>query len=156
VAIRHSVSGKLSIAATIAPLASSGVIFPALIALQQFGIKGLAAIPLKTHLTMLGAGTFNAIGFFAVAAAMARLPLTRVNLINASQAALCALAGIAWFHEPATTWVAAGTLLTIISLAILGSQRTTTTPDASLILDADQPTAGQDPVKEIASLATDG
>ncbi|MBX3441472.1 MAG: DMT family transporter [Planctomyces sp.] len=122
VAIRHSVAGTGTVVGAIAPIAAAGVVFPVMIAVYRLGWEGLAAISLHDQLSMLGAGTFNAIGFFAVGAAMARLPLTRVNLINSSQAALCALAGIIWFGEPATVWIGLGTILTVASLAILGTQ----------------------------------
>lgn len=138
VAIRHSVSGQGTIAATVGPIAGAGVIIPTAIAVQQLGLGDLAAIPATQHAAMLAAGVFNALGFFAVAAAMARLPIVRVNLINASQAALCALIGIAWFSEPATIWVGVGTALTVVSLAILGTQDRHDVQETALIAEAEQ------------------
>jgi drug/metabolite transporter (DMT)-like permease len=138
VAIRHSVTGTGTIASTVGPIAATGVIVPTAIAVQQLGMGGLEAIPMSQHAAMLGAGVFNAVGFFAVAAAMARLPIVRVNLINASQAALCALIGVAWFHEPATIWVGVGTALTVVSLAILGTQDRHDVQETALIPEAEQ------------------
>jgi drug/metabolite transporter (DMT)-like permease len=137
VAIRHSVAGRGTIAATIAPISTAGVIACTVIAVQQLGIDGLLRISVRDQASMLFAGMFNAIGFFAVAAAMARIPLVRVNLINASQAALCALAGIAWFGEPATIWVGLGTGLTVLSLAILGTGDRGAISEPPVVLDAE-------------------
>jgi drug/metabolite transporter, DME family len=122
ISIRRSVTGTGTIASTIAPLSTIGVIGPGLIAWWQMGTAGLGDVGWSMHSTLLAAGAFNAIGFFFVGAAMARLPVVRVNLINASQTAMCALGGILFYGEPATWWIGAGTGLTMLSLAILGTQ----------------------------------
>ncbi|QDT56113.1 hypothetical protein Pan44_41640 [Caulifigura coniformis] len=105
VSIRRAVTGTGTIASTIAPLSTIGVVGPGLIAWNQMGSSGLAAVPWEMNATILAAGTCNAFGFFFVGAAMARLPIVRVNLINASQTAMCALGGIIFFSEPATWWI---------------------------------------------------
>ena len=140
VSIRHAVTGTGTIASTIAPLSTIGVLGPGLIAWNQMGASGLAAVPWQMNATILLAGTFNAIGFFFVGAAMARMPLVRVNLVNASQTAMCALGGILFYGEPATWWIGAGTALTIVSLGILGTQdHHSPDADTALIMDAEQP-----------------
>ncbi|HVJ85420.1 MAG TPA: DMT family transporter, partial [Caulifigura sp.] len=140
VSIRHAVTGTGTIASTIAPLSTIGIIGPGLIAWNQMGPAGLAAVPWRMNAILLTAGTFNAIGFFFVSAAMARMPLVRVNLVNASQTAMCALGGILFYREPATWWIGLGTAFTILSLGILGTQDPHS-PDAdtALIMDAEQP-----------------
>jgi drug/metabolite transporter (DMT)-like permease len=138
VAIRYSMTGTGTLAGTVAPIASTGIVVPPLIAVAMLGVDGVAAIDPRVHASTLLAGTFNAIGFFAVSAAMARIPLTRVNLINSSQAALCAIAGVAWFDEPRTGWVIGGTLLTMASFVILGTGRGRV-EEPALVTDADQP-----------------
>ena len=140
VSIRRAVTGTGTIASTIAPLSTIGVVGPGLIAWSQMGREGLAAVPWQMNANILAAGTFNAVGFFFVAAAMARLPIVRVNLINASQIAMCALGGIVFYNEPATWWIGLGTALTIVSLGILGTQDPHTPDvDTALIMDAEQP-----------------
>jgi drug/metabolite transporter (DMT)-like permease len=138
VAIRHSMTGAGTLAGTVAPIATVGAVVPPLIAAGLLGWNGLAAIEPGVHVSTLLAGTFNAVGFFAVSAAMARIPLTRVNLINSSQAALCAMAGIAWFGEPMNLWVVAGTVLTMVSFVILGTGRPSV-EEPTLVIDAEQP-----------------
>ncbi len=154
VSIRRAVTGTGTIASTIAPLSTIGVIGPGLIAWNQMGPTGLAAVPWQMNATILTAGTFNAIGFFFVAAAMARLPIVRVNLINASQTAMCALGGIVFYHEPATWWIGVGTALTMVSLGILGTQdHHTPAADTALIMEAEQP---QPPESLAAGAPLDG
>ena len=107
VSIRRAVTGTGTIASTIAPLATIGIVGPGLIAWNEMGPARLAAVDWQMNATLLLAGTFNAIGFFFAAAAMARLPLVRVNLINASQTAMCALGGV-FFLLVAFLQIAAG------------------------------------------------
>jgi BirA family biotin operon repressor/biotin-[acetyl-CoA-carboxylase] ligase len=68
---------------------------------------------------MLLAGLLNAIAFFACGAALMRLSVVRVNLINASQAALCAAGGVLFFQEALTAWMVLGTLLTMGGLMLM-------------------------------------
>ena len=68
---------------------------------------------------MLLAGLCNTIAFVALVAALQLLPVTNVNLFNASQAAFGAIAGVLIFAEPASPWMIAGILLTIAGLVIM-------------------------------------
>ena len=68
---------------------------------------------------MLLAGLCNAIAFVALVAALQLLPVTNVNLFNASQAAFVAIAGVLIFAEPASPWMIAGILLTVAGLMIM-------------------------------------
>ncbi len=140
VSIRKAVTGTGTIASTIAPLSTIGVVGPGLIAWSAMGTDGIRAVPWSMTVNLLAAGTFNAIGFFFVGAAMARLPITRVNLINASQIAMCAVGGVVFYREPATAWIAVGTALTLMSLGILGTQEHHPgEAETPLIMDAEQP-----------------
>ncbi len=68
---------------------------------------------------MLLAGLCNTIAFVALVAALQLLPVTNVNLFNASQAAFGAIAGVLIFAEPASPWMIAGILLTVAGLVIM-------------------------------------
>ena len=48
-----------------------------------------------------------------------RLSVVRVNLINASQAAMCAAGGVLFFDEALTVWLVLGTLLTMGGLMLM-------------------------------------
>lgn len=75
----------------------------------------------KCWLPMLGSGVFNAVAFFAVAGALRRIPVTFVNVLNTSQNAMCALAGVVIFHEPLTRPLVIGCGLTIVGLLLVDS-----------------------------------
>ena len=68
---------------------------------------------------MLLAGLCNTIAFVALVAALQLLPVTNVNLFNASQAAFGAIAGVLIFAEPASLWMIAGILLTVVGMMIM-------------------------------------
>jgi drug/metabolite transporter (DMT)-like permease len=65
---------------------------------------------------MLAAGTFNAVAFFSLTRAMQLVPVSYVNIVNASQVAMAAAAGVVLFHEPTTAWLYAGLILTFVGL----------------------------------------
>jgi len=111
----------LSLSASLVIFSSVGVV--TLIA-HTFLLADPAAIVAATKdwwLPMLASGSFNAIAFFAVAGALKRIPVTFVNVLNTSQNAMCALAGVLLFHEPLTSPLVIGCGLTIVGLLLVDS-----------------------------------
>jgi len=84
------------------------------------GLEGLAAITPVDWGFLLGAGLFNAGGFFAITYALRYLNVNKANVMNAAQNAMCALAGFTLFAEPMTAMTLTGIALTITGLLILG------------------------------------
>ena len=74
---------------------------------------------------MFAAAAFNFTAFVALAFALKSLPVVAVNLINASQVAMAAVAGVMLFAEPATAPLIIGIMLTFAGLMILASRRKT-------------------------------
>lgn len=111
------------LSATIMVMSTTGVVSLGAISLWRIGWAGMAATTPHDWTTMLLAGVFNALAFFSLGIALERMPVTRTNLINASQVALSAVAGIVIFGEKPTVTVAAGIVLTVIGLALLGRSR---------------------------------
>ncbi|WP_436716863.1 DMT family transporter [Roseiconus lacunae] len=70
-------------------------------------------------LAMTAAGFLNFSAFVAITASLRLLPVVAVNLINASQVAMAAVAGVILFSEPITVRLAVGIGLTFIGLIIL-------------------------------------
>ena len=68
---------------------------------------------------MLGAGVFNAIAFLAVTKAFQLISVVYVNSLNASQAAMAAIAGVILFSEPMSLPLAVGVALTIAGLMLI-------------------------------------
>ncbi|RLT06236.1 MAG: EamA/RhaT family transporter, partial [Planctomycetota bacterium] len=65
------------------------------------------------------AGIFNAAGFYAITHAMRHLTISRANVINASQNALCAVGAVLIFNESLSIFGLVGIGLTIAGLLTL-------------------------------------
>jgi drug/metabolite transporter (DMT)-like permease len=133
VMMRRCARGEISHSATIAILSTTGLITLGGTSLLRIGSAGLLATPPDVWLTMLGAGAATSAAFFAISGAYQHLSTVKVNLLNGSQIAMSALAGVMLFGEPNTPALQMGTALTIVGL-ILSARRdasTTLCPDES-------------------------
>jgi DME family drug/metabolite transporter len=120
VVIRRMLSHDLSLSATLVLLSSVGVVGLGAVGLWRLGPDRIAQTTTVEWQGILLAGVMNAAAFFSVSAAFKRIPVVRVNLVNASQAALAAVGGVLFFEERATFGVIAGTLLTVVGLTLMG------------------------------------
>ena len=68
---------------------------------------------------MLFAGIFNAIAFFCITNALKLMNISHVNVINASQNAMCGLGAVLMFAEPPSAPMVAGILLSICGLIVM-------------------------------------
>ena len=121
VMIRRMVTGEnsMSVSASLVTFSTFGVLFLGGHSLLALGWEGLTATTQDDWLAFAAAGVLNAIAFFAVAEALKRIPVTFVNVLNASQNAMCAAAGVLMFQEPNTTPLMVGCGLTIVGLLIV-------------------------------------
>jgi len=118
VLIRRTTRHAIPLSATLALISTTGVVGLGAAAVLRMGAGVLHASP-QEWLLLLIAGTLNAVAFFAISGALQRIPVVQVNLLNASQAALCAIGGVLIYHEPLTIGLAVGTLLTMAGLALM-------------------------------------
>jgi BirA family biotin operon repressor/biotin-[acetyl-CoA-carboxylase] ligase len=123
VVIRRMVTQRLSLAATLVLLSTAGFVALGAMCLIRMGPRALLATPPGDFGLMLLAGSLNAAAFFAVSAALKYLAVVHVNLLNASQTAMCAAAGVLMFGETLTGWLVAGIGLTIAGLMLLDRKR---------------------------------
>ena len=72
---------------------------------------------------MAAGGLFNFAAFIALSMSLKTLPVVSVNLINASQVAMAAIAGVMLFAEPITPPLVSGIALTFFGLLILTGGR---------------------------------
>jgi drug/metabolite transporter (DMT)-like permease len=77
---------------------------------------------------MVVAGLLNFCAFVSLSIALKSLPVVAVNLLNASQVAMAALAGIIFFSEPVTSSLITGVGLTLLGLLVM-VQRKRNNPD---------------------------
>lgn len=89
------------------------------------GLDTLAGVPGTIWFSMLMAGVFNFVAFVAITTAMRVLPIVAVHLLNASQVAMAATAGVILFGERLTLTLIAGIALTLVGLIVLAAKRPT-------------------------------
>jgi drug/metabolite transporter, DME family len=137
VMIRRMITGEnsMSISASLVTMSTFGVVVLGIHSCLALGVQRLAATTNAEWIAFVLAGCLNAIAFFAVAGALKRIPVTFVNILNASQNAMCALAGVLLFSEPSTTPLIVGCVLTILGLLLIdGGKRGTdnSSPEADV------------------------
>ncbi|MFI4849869.1 MAG: DMT family transporter [Gimesia chilikensis] len=123
VMIRGTVRGEMSISASLVLISTTGMVCLTGVAFYRLGIEILWITTPWQYLVMLVGGIMNAIAFFAIGASMKHLTVTRVNLLNASQTAMAAFAGVFFFDEKLTVWLLSGTALTIGGLFLMEKKR---------------------------------
>jgi drug/metabolite transporter (DMT)-like permease len=121
VMIRRMVTGEnsMSLSASLVTFSTFGVVVLGIHSWLALGWDRIAATTSEEWLAFLIAGTTNAIAFFAVAGALKRITVNFVNVLNASQNAMCAAAGVWLFSEPSTVPLIIGCSLTIFGLLLI-------------------------------------
>ena len=123
IVIRQFLGGQYSVSSILLIMSTSGIVMLGIPSFFMMGPERLADITPTQWNSMFWAGISNAIAFYAVSSALKYIPAVRANLLNASQTAMCALAGILIFHERMTLLSAIGIGLTIAGLTLLGVRR---------------------------------
>lgn len=123
VIIRSLVVRGTPAVASMVMFCTSGVVVLGTIGYQQLGADRILAMPASEWQSVLFAGTCNAAGFFAFTGALRRIPVNRVNLLNASQVAMCAIGGVFVFAEPVTAALISGCILTIAGIMLVDNEK---------------------------------
>jgi len=123
VAIRGALTRGVPLAVVLLIMSVTGVVALGLTSLVRMGPERLAATPLDDLAMMCLGGVTNAVAFFALGAAFKYISVVHVNLVNASQIAMSAAAGVLVFAEPLTGWIVGGCLLTIVGLLLMDTGR---------------------------------
>ncbi|MBD3674308.1 MAG: DMT family transporter [Planctomycetaceae bacterium] len=123
IVIRRFLGGQYSVSSILLIMSTSGIVLLGVPAFFMMGTERIGEITWSQWNSMFWAGVSNAIAFYAVSSALKYIPAVRANLLNASQTAMCALAGILIFNERMTPLTAVGIGLTIAGLTLLGARR---------------------------------
>jgi DME family drug/metabolite transporter len=122
--IRHVlVSNPISLSATLVMFCTTGTVVLGITSIFTIGPTRMLGTTPGQWMWMLGAGSANALAFFAVGAALKRLSVNRVNLLNATQNAICALGGVWLFAEPFTIPLMIGCGLTIGGILLMDHRK---------------------------------
>lgn len=122
-AIRHAANGGMPVSTILASVTSVGVVALGALSYWKIGLDAMLNTPAQDLSIMLLAGVCNAIAFWSLTRALQLVSLVYTNALNASQAAMAAVAGIAFFHEAPTLAMAVGIALTIVGLLLMKNER---------------------------------
>jgi drug/metabolite transporter (DMT)-like permease len=128
VVIRYAVLRGMPLPTTLFIVAAGGLLSLSTIAWSRIGTDGMLATAPRDLTLMLLAGVCNTLAFLALTKSLQLTSVVYVNALNATQAALAALAGVLIFQEALSPWLIQGVLLTILGLAILTRSRPTLRP----------------------------
>ncbi|MDZ7617006.1 MAG: EamA family transporter, partial [Patescibacteria group bacterium] len=96
-----------------------GAVSLAVLSLRENGLDAWRALPGDHLAWMLAAGVLNLIGFAALTKGLHLASVVNVNLLNASQVAMAACAGIILFHEQVTPWLIVGVAMTVVGMILI-------------------------------------
>ena len=82
-------------------------------------IPPLLDTPFEQFCWIGAAGVFNLIGFLAITKGLELTTVVHANVLNASQVAMAAVAGIFWFGEPKSPWLILGVAATIFGIVLI-------------------------------------
>ena len=105
-----------SIAVTLGTISLTGVISLGILSWWRNGLPALLATEPTALALMLAAGVLNAAAFFALGKSLELTTVAHANMLNASQVALAAIAGVLVFDEPADAALGAGIAIMLVGL----------------------------------------
>lgn len=117
--IRRAVRSQMPVAGTLFLFSAAGFLLLCPASLLMLPVLAISQTTAQEWLVIAIAGTFNAIGFFAITHAMRSLTISRANVINASQNAMCAVGAMFIFNEALSPVGFIGIGLTIAGLLVL-------------------------------------
>lgn len=123
VVVRRLVTGTLTIPSSLVVLSTTGAVTMTAHAFIIDGPTRLFQLSEGHWPVIFGAGIMNAVAFFAVAGSLKRIPVTFLNILNASQNAMCAIGGVILFAEPMTWPLVIGCGLTIFGILLVDRGR---------------------------------
>lgn len=119
IVIRGLARNRLTVPSMTIIYSTTGFSCLSLLGMSLLGIERIQQIAAYDWLMMLLAGSLNAVAFFSITNALKLLDISRVNVINASQNAMCAIGAFLVFAEPMSGLTVAGIVLSVIGLGIL-------------------------------------
>jgi len=117
-ALRHSGQTGVPVIVTVLVVTGMGFLSLGGISLVRLGPAQMAATDPGALGWMAASGVFNLVAFALIIKGLELTTLVHANVLNVSQAAIGALAGMVLFREPHNGWLLAGVGLTLVGIAI--------------------------------------
>lgn len=118
--VRHASTHGVRVSTIVFLITGTGVVAFGVLSLTQVGLQKLLETPPVDFRWMLAAGASNLLAFLLITKGLQLTTLARANMLNASQVALGASAGILFFGESSNLWSVFGIVLTVLGLALVG------------------------------------
>ena len=119
VTVRATVSRGVSQMVVVFTTTGVGAVSLGLLSLRADGIAAWQTLSGEHLAWMLAAGVLNLIAFVAITKGLHLTTAVHVNLLNASQVAMAAVAGIVLFREEVTAWLVIGVALTVVGMVLI-------------------------------------
>jgi DME family drug/metabolite transporter len=120
IAIRRALTQGTHIAAALLTVSTTATIVTILWLEATVSVSKVAQATSSAELNwLLAAGVCNAAAFVALSIALRLTPIWFVYALTSTQVAMAAVCGVWLFNEPATPTLVAGSLLTIVGLAMM-------------------------------------
>lgn len=119
VVIRRVAQRSLPVESMMLIYSLTGIAGLGILGAALLGPERLQQISTKEWQMMLFAGTFNALAFYSIIHALKVMNISQVNVINASQNAMCAVGAVLLFAEPISTPLVWGIGLSMAGLIVL-------------------------------------
>ena len=123
IAIRHCVTGTTSHSAVVVIITGMGVLTLGPLSFFSEGAVKLMATPWDQYALMFAAGICNLVAFLALVRGLQLTTVLHVNMINAGQVAIAAMAGVLLFGENCNRWLVLGVSLMIVGIFAFGRPR---------------------------------
>lgn len=114
--IRNYARDQSTVAQTLTIVSTAGLIVLVVVCAATIPLEEMSSYSAHEFMMMTLAGILNALAFIALTRALQLTALVRVHAMNASQAAMAAIAGVVFFHEAMSPYLIAGLVLTVCGL----------------------------------------
>lgn len=123
ITIRRTVTRDTRVSVVVFAITVMGVLTLGPISFHQFGLEELLQTPPEQFAWMYTAGVCNLLGFLAITKGLQLTTVVHANVLNASQVALAAIAGMLLFNEPRNPWLLLGVGLTVLGVTLIDRPR---------------------------------
>lgn len=118
--IRFVATARVPVTSIVFVITGMGVLSMSTLSLWRLGPEQLLATTPEQLAWMIAAGTCNLIAFLAITKGLQLTTVVHANVLNATQVAMGALAGIMLFDESLSLWATLGICLMIVGIVFYG------------------------------------
>lgn len=118
--IRGAAGAQVPVTTIVLIVTGMGVLSLGSLSVLRLGAESLLHTGPEKLAWMVAAGTFNLVAFLAITKGLQLTTVVHANVLNASQVAMGAIAGLMLFRESLNSWVVFGIGLTIAGVLLIG------------------------------------